>query len=199
MFFWTVFFFFLRSTEKNFFKTFFLRKTFAFVSLVLGLEHSCPWPWPRIFFVLGLGLEPCVLDSTSDAKALTQRLWRIATTRADEMDFIMLHCDARTSEQILVVIGQKKKSWSLWNTAIRENWHNLHTTSRRGEQWAIDANLKLLLEQSIRCLWNVSLLFIGYWKQKRIVYTMINRRISDKTRQSRLFSRIENTSVRQKY
>ena len=48
------------------------------MSLVLGLEHSvlglervcprkgCPWPWPRIFFcVLGLGLELCVLDSTS--------------------------------------------------------------------------------------------------------------------------------------
>ena len=48
---------------------------------VLGLESvcprkGCPWPWPRIFFgslalasdffcVLGLGLEPCVLDSTS--------------------------------------------------------------------------------------------------------------------------------------
>ena len=49
---------------------------------VLGLESvcprkGCPWPWPRIFFVslalasdffcvLGLGLEPYVLDSTSD-------------------------------------------------------------------------------------------------------------------------------------
>ena len=38
---------------------------------VLGLESvcprkGCPWSWPRIFFcVLGLGLEPCVLDSTS--------------------------------------------------------------------------------------------------------------------------------------
>ena len=38
---------------------------------VFGLERlcprkGCPWPWPRIFFcVLGLGLEPCVLDSTS--------------------------------------------------------------------------------------------------------------------------------------
>ena len=46
---------------------------------VLGLESvcprkGCPWPWPRIFFVslasdffcvLGLGLEPCVLDFTS--------------------------------------------------------------------------------------------------------------------------------------
>ena len=41
--------------------------------LVLGLESvcprkGCPWPWPRFFFcVLGLGLgpEPCVVDSTS--------------------------------------------------------------------------------------------------------------------------------------
>ena len=47
------------------------------VSLVLGLEHSCSWPreglsserlflaW-NFFCVFGLGLEPCVLDSTSD-------------------------------------------------------------------------------------------------------------------------------------
>ena len=41
---------------KTFF--FFLESTSA---CVLG-------PWPRIFFcVLGLGLEPCVLDSTSGA------------------------------------------------------------------------------------------------------------------------------------
>ena len=36
---------------------------------VLGFERFCPrkgCPWPWIFFcVLGLGLEPCVLDSTS--------------------------------------------------------------------------------------------------------------------------------------
>ena len=49
------------------------------MSFVLGLEipvlclervcsrKGCPLPWPRIFFVLGLGLEPCVLDSTSGA------------------------------------------------------------------------------------------------------------------------------------
>ena len=51
--------------KKNF-KTFFLENTYA---CVLG-----PWPWPReglswaskFFCVLGLGLEPCVLDSTSD-------------------------------------------------------------------------------------------------------------------------------------
>ena len=44
---------------------------------VLGLEHSCPWPREGLssrsrslaldfICVLGLGLEPCVLDSTSD-------------------------------------------------------------------------------------------------------------------------------------
>ena len=50
--------------------------------LVLGLEHSCPWPRECLsserlslalasdfFCVLGLGLEPCVLDSTSDIRA----------------------------------------------------------------------------------------------------------------------------------
>ena len=50
------------------------------MSLVLGLGHSCPWPREGLsseglslalalasdfFCVLGLGLEPCVLDSTS--------------------------------------------------------------------------------------------------------------------------------------
>ena len=36
--------FFFRSPEKKFLKTFFFRRTLALVSLVLGLEHSCPWP-----------------------------------------------------------------------------------------------------------------------------------------------------------
>ena len=57
-------------------------KTFFFLentcACVLGLEHSCPWPREVLsskrlslalasdfFCVLGLGLEPCVLDSTS--------------------------------------------------------------------------------------------------------------------------------------
>ena len=41
---------------------------------VLGLEKVCPrkvgsWPLPRIFFrVLGLGLEGCVLDSTTSTR-----------------------------------------------------------------------------------------------------------------------------------
>ena len=48
--------FFFGDRRKKIFKTFFLRKTLAFVSLVLGLGFFC---------VLGLGLEPCVPDSTS--------------------------------------------------------------------------------------------------------------------------------------
>ena len=59
---------------------FFFWRALVLVSLVLGLglEHSCPWPRECLsserlslalasdfFCVLGLGLEPCVLDSTS--------------------------------------------------------------------------------------------------------------------------------------
>ena len=57
---------------------FFFWRALAVVSLVLGLglEHSCPWPREclsserlslasDLFCVLGLGLEPCVIDSTS--------------------------------------------------------------------------------------------------------------------------------------
>ena len=66
----------------KFFLTTFRAKTFFLFLLrplplcVLGLEHSCPWPRKGLhserlslasdfFCVLGLGLEPCVLDSTS--------------------------------------------------------------------------------------------------------------------------------------
>ena len=72
-----------RSPEKNFWRRFFFFwSTLAPVSLVLGLglEHCCPWPREVLsserlslalalasgfFCVLGLGLEPCVFDSTS--------------------------------------------------------------------------------------------------------------------------------------
>ena len=67
-----------RLSEKLFWRPFFLWRTLAAVSLVLGLglEHSCPWPQEGLsserlslasdfFCVLGVGLEPCVLDSTS--------------------------------------------------------------------------------------------------------------------------------------
>ena len=79
------FFFFLEIAWKIFVKTFyffFFWRALALVSLVLGLglEHSCPWPREVLsserlslalasdFFCvlgLGLGLESCVLDSTS--------------------------------------------------------------------------------------------------------------------------------------
>ena len=77
---WKIFWktFFVKSTWKIFVKTFFFRRALALVSLVLGhgLEHSCPWPQECLsseglslasdfFCVLGLGLEPYVLDSTS--------------------------------------------------------------------------------------------------------------------------------------
>ena len=73
--------FFVEIACKIFVKTFFFWRALALVSLVLGLglEHSCPWPREVLsserlslalasgfFCVLGLGLEPCVLDSTSD-------------------------------------------------------------------------------------------------------------------------------------
>ena len=78
------FFFFLKSPEKFLWRPFFWR-ALALVSLVLGLglEHSCPWPRECLsserlslalasdfFCVLGLGLEPCVFDSTS-----VQKFW----------------------------------------------------------------------------------------------------------------------------
>ena len=61
MFFKIVFFF--EIDRKKIFKTFFLRKTLAFVFLVLGLglEHSCPWS--RIFFV-SLALASSLVSST---------------------------------------------------------------------------------------------------------------------------------------
>ena len=73
------FFFFFGDRPKNFCEDlffFFFGEHLRFVSLVLGLEHSCPWPREcpsserlslasDFFCVLGLGLEPCVLDSTS--------------------------------------------------------------------------------------------------------------------------------------
>ena len=77
----TFFFFFFGDRLKNFCEDlffFFFGEHLRFVSLVLGLEHSCPWPRECLsserlslalasdfFCVLGLGLEPCVLDSTS--------------------------------------------------------------------------------------------------------------------------------------
>ena len=73
--------FFVEIARKIFVKTFFFFffwRALALVSLVLGLEHSCSWPQECLsserlslalasdfFCVLSLGLEPCVLDSTS--------------------------------------------------------------------------------------------------------------------------------------
>ena len=77
--------FFFEDRLKNFcedvFFCFFFGRALALVSLILGLglEHFCPWPRECLsserlslalasdfFCVLGLGHEPCVLDSTSE-------------------------------------------------------------------------------------------------------------------------------------
>ena len=65
---------------KNFCEDLFFWRALALVFLVLGLglEHFCPWPREclsserlslalasNFFCVLGLGIEPCILDSTS--------------------------------------------------------------------------------------------------------------------------------------
>ena len=79
-FFFFFFFFFFGDRLKNFCEDLlffvFFGEHLRFVSLVLGLglEHSCPWPRECLsserlslasdFFCV-LGLEPCVLDSTS--------------------------------------------------------------------------------------------------------------------------------------
>ena len=79
---WKIFvktFFFFWDRQKNFCENlFFFWRALALVCLVLGLglEHSCPWPREclsseRLFLALAsdffcvLGLQPCVLDSTS--------------------------------------------------------------------------------------------------------------------------------------
>ena len=101
---WKIFvktFFFWRSPEKFLWRPFFFFfwRALALVSLVLGLglEHSCPWPRECLsserlslaldFFCvlgLGLGLEPCVFDSTSafkmSKKQLFQKFYKWKTT-----------------------------------------------------------------------------------------------------------------------
>ena len=77
---------FLEIAWKKILITFFFWRTLALVPLVLGLglEHICPWPREGLsseglslaldfFCVLGLGLEPCVLDYTSGDYDFTGR------------------------------------------------------------------------------------------------------------------------------
>ena len=109
---------------KTFF--FFFWRALALVSLVLGLglEHSCPWPRECLsserlslalasdfFCVLGLGLEPCVLDSTS-AKFRGENFpiflrshfwWNIR--------FVFLHC---SNESYFIF----QEIFSQWDTCI---------------------------------------------------------------------------------
>ena len=80
-------FFFCRSPEKFLRRPLFWR-TLSLVSLVLGLEHSCPWPREGLsserlslalasdFFCI-LGLEPWVLDCTSDEQNDGSNRWTL--------------------------------------------------------------------------------------------------------------------------
>ena len=77
------FFFFWRSPKKFLWRPsfFFFWRALALVSLVLGLglEHSCPWPREclsserlslALDFFCVLGLESCVVDSTSGVDSI---------------------------------------------------------------------------------------------------------------------------------
>ena len=83
-----LFFFFFGDRLKNFCEDFFFLESNCASVLGLGLEHSCPWPRECLsserlslalasdFFCV-LGLEPCVLHSTSAPKLLnlTMRIY----------------------------------------------------------------------------------------------------------------------------
>ena len=53
--------FFFGGCRKKMFEDLFFRKTLAFVSLVLGVEHSCSWPWT---FFVSLFLSTSLVSST---------------------------------------------------------------------------------------------------------------------------------------
>ena len=96
---------------KNFCEDLFFWRALALVSLVLGLEHSCPWSREGLFSIglsLALaadfffGLEPYVLDSTS--------VWHIQAVFC-----FILWC--------LVNITSKEYNFKLWN--YRNLWKGL--------------------------------------------------------------------------
>ena len=118
------FFYFFGDRLKNFCEDlffFFFWRALALVSLVLGLglERSCPWPRECLsserlslalalasdFFCvlgLGLGLEPCVLDSTSDSYVVEHEYLR----RIQYQSNLSLHslCDAEVCYECVGLI-----------------------------------------------------------------------------------------------
>ena len=112
-------------------KTFFFWRALALVSLVLGLglEHSCPWPRECLsserlslalasdfFGVLGLGLEPCVLDSTSGD---TFECTRLLNT-SPKLDIYHLH--------FLIISFRPLPLSKSWLSAIRLRLQIFHST-----------------------------------------------------------------------
>ena len=70
--------------------------------LGLGLEHSCPWPRECLsserlslalasdfFCVLGLGLEPCVLDSTSGVSNLIKHNGEFTKSPLETLNYLL--------------------------------------------------------------------------------------------------------------
>ena len=128
------FFFFLEIAGKIFVKTFFFffGEHLRFVSLVLGLglEHSCPWPRECLsserlslalalasdfFCVLGLGLEPCVLDSTSACYVINELLMQ-------ETDMsVKLVANILQESSVLQVTNVLQKNIKWKKTANRRN------------------------------------------------------------------------------
>ena len=107
----TFFFFFFGDRLKNFCEDL----LFFFFWRALALCVLGPWPWPRAFLslsserlslalasdffcVLGLGLEPCVLDSTSDdylcmvASNKLQIQWAIIRKNSQEHWILLSKC-----------------------------------------------------------------------------------------------------------
>ena len=126
---------------KTFF-FFFFGEHLRFVSLVLGLglEHSCPWPRECLsserlslasdFFCvlgLGLGLEPCVLDSTSGILFIALRIhYRSILTFSWNEIFYLLINDLHHHYVIDDVINQKYCSFAVSQNKLRFHKKNIH-------------------------------------------------------------------------
>ena len=109
---------FLRSREKNFADLFY-ENTCACV-LSLGLEHSCPWPREGLsseglflalasdfLCVVGLGLESCVVDSTSANNTTALISETLSILPLSTIKFLVLY---RPIEYCTIYYQQKHRS-----------------------------------------------------------------------------------------
>ena len=123
---------------------FFFGEHLRFVSWVLGLglEHSCPWPRECLsserlslalasdfFCVLGLGLEPCVLDSTSDCYIAVSLLY-LSNQKKTTAKFAVQVCGSKNSFAVakvqkitanLRICGCGPPIAILWNLRLQQS------------------------------------------------------------------------------